>query len=129
MQVDSQLIESCKKRERYAQKVLYESFAPLMRAICLRYAHTVSDAEDLLHEGFIKVFTNIWQYSGKGSFEGWIKRIFINLSITHFHKRQRQNLFHNIDDISEISLYRSGNEDGSVETDTGIKSVILSTDF
>jgi len=129
MQVDAQLIEACKKRERYAQKVLYETFAPPMRAICLRYARTFSDAEDLLHEGFIKVFANIRQYSGKGSFEGWMKRIFINLSITYFHKKQKQNIFQNIDDVSEISLRHNRTDDEDTEADSGMKSVILNSEF
>ncbi|MCX6257512.1 MAG: RNA polymerase sigma factor [Bacteroidia bacterium] len=128
MQDDLQLIEACKKRERFAQKVLYETYAPLMRAICLRYSGAMSDAEDLMHEGFIKVFTNIKQYSGKGSFEGWMKRIFINLSITYFHKKQKHSHFQSLDEVKEINLQNAVTDENE-EPGTGVKSVIMSTEF
>jgi RNA polymerase sigma-70 factor (ECF subfamily) len=58
-----------------------------MYAVCLRYAGNADDAQDLLQEGFIKVFSNVHRFRGEGSFEGWMRRIFVNTSIEHFRKK------------------------------------------
>jgi RNA polymerase sigma-70 factor (ECF subfamily) len=58
-----------------------------MYAVCLRYSGNSTDAQDLLQEGFIKVFKNLGKYRGEGSFEGWMRRIFLNTSIEHYRKK------------------------------------------
>src|SRR5215218_3860731 len=75
------------KGNRKMQRELYERFAPKMYGVCLRYAGKVEEAEDILQEGFIKVFNKIGSYRGDGSFEGWIRRIFVNTAIEHFRKK------------------------------------------
>ena len=90
---DSQLILACKKQDRNAQKTLYEKFAPIMMAVCLRYCGDEETARDLLHDGFIRVYTQIGSFSGKGSFEGWLRRIFVNLALENYRKEKRRNLF------------------------------------
>ena len=69
------------------QEELYKRFAPKMYAVCLRYANNADDAQDLLQEGFIKVYRNLHRFRGEGSFEGWIRRVFVNTSIEHFRKK------------------------------------------
>ena len=69
------------------QELLYHRFSPKMYAVCLRYSGNAEDARDLLQEGFIKIFKNLGKYRGDGSFEGWIRRIFVNTSIEHFRKK------------------------------------------
>lgn len=69
------------------QRALYERFAPKMFGVCLRYAGNTEEAEDILQEGFIKVYNKIGSYRGDGSFEGWIRRIFVNTAIEHFRKK------------------------------------------
>jgi RNA polymerase sigma-70 factor (ECF subfamily) len=69
------------------QEELYHRFAPKMYAVCLRYASNVEDAQDLLQEGFIKVYRNLHHFRAEGSFEGWIRRVFVNTSIEHFRKK------------------------------------------
>lgn len=81
-----QLIEGCKKGERKAQKRLYETYAGKMMSVCMRYAGNRETAQDLLQEGFIKIFTAIDSYSGTGSFEGWIRRIFVNTALEFLRK-------------------------------------------
>lgn len=90
---DSQLVIACKKQDRNAQKALYERYAPLMMAICLRYCGEEETARDLLHDGFIRVFTQIGSYSGKGSFEGWLRRIFVNLALENYRKEKQKYRF------------------------------------
>jgi RNA polymerase sigma-70 factor (ECF subfamily) len=58
-----------------------------MYAVCLRYSGNANDAQDILQEGFIKVFKNLDKFRGEGSFEGWIRRIFLNTSIEHYRKK------------------------------------------
>jgi len=69
------------------QEELYHRFSPKMYAVCLRYASNVEDAQDLLQEGFIKVYRNLHHFRAEGSFEGWIRRVFVNTSIEHFRKK------------------------------------------
>jgi len=90
---DSQLIIACKKQDRNAQKVLYERYAPVMMAVCMRYSRDQEAARDLLHDGFIRAFTQIGSFSGKGSFEGWLRRIFVNLALENFRKEKQKNRF------------------------------------
>jgi RNA polymerase sigma factor (sigma-70 family) len=71
------------------QELLYSRFAPKMYAVCLRYSNNADDACDLLQDGFIKVFKNLDKYRGDGSFEGWIRRIFVNTSIEHFRRKSK----------------------------------------
>lgn len=92
------LIAQCKKHNKKAQKRLYDRYASLMLGICMRYARDRSEAEDMLQDGFVKIFMNIDKYSGTGSFEGWMKRIIVNTAITFYHKHCKH--FHH-DDIFE----------------------------
>jgi RNA polymerase sigma-70 factor (ECF subfamily) len=87
MNSESDLIEGCIKGDRKMQYELYERFAPKMYGVCLRYAANTEEAEDILQEGFIKVFRKISSYRGDGSFEGWIRRIFVNTAIEQFRKK------------------------------------------
>lgn len=81
------LIEGCIRGDRKMQRELYERFAPKMYGVCLRYAGNAEEAEDILQEGFIKVFRKIASYRGEGSFEGWIRRIFVNTAIEYYRKK------------------------------------------
>ena len=69
------------------QEELYNRFAPKMYAVCLRYSNNADDAQDLLQEGFIKIFKNLDRFRAEGSFEGWIRRVFVNTSIEHYRRK------------------------------------------
>ena len=84
---DSDLIEGCIRGDRKMQHELYNRFASKMYGVCLRYAGNAEEAEDILQEGFIKVFNKIGSFRSEGSFEGWIRRIFVNTAIEHFRKK------------------------------------------
>ncbi len=94
MMSEEELIEKCVANNRKAQKILYDTYAPIMLGICLRYVYERSEAEDILQEGFLKVFTKIKEFSHRGSFEGWMKRVFVNTAITHYHKNTKHNKHH-----------------------------------
>jgi RNA polymerase sigma factor (sigma-70 family) len=84
---DTDLIEGCLRGDRKMQHELYKRFAPKMYGVCLRYASNAEEAEDILQEGFIKVFNKIGSFRKEGSFEGWIRRIFVNTAIEQFRKK------------------------------------------
>jgi RNA polymerase sigma-70 factor (ECF subfamily) len=108
-----QLVKGCLKNDRAAQKALYDIMSPTMFAICLRYADSYQTAEDLLQEGFIKVYKHIARYRGDGSFEGWVKRIFVNTAIEHFRKQSRMYPIVNLESVDH-SL-QAGNLSDSLE--------------
>lgn len=81
------MIQGSIRGDRQIQELLYHRFSAKMYAVCLRYSGNADDAQDLLQEGFIKVFKNLSKFRGDGSFEGWIRRIFVNTSIEHFRKK------------------------------------------
>ncbi len=97
---EQELVEACKKDDRHAQKLVYERYSPAMFGLCKRYVKTVEDAEDVLVEAFFKVFTNISQYQGSGSFEGWIRRIVVNEALMSL---RRAHNFRMTVEISEIA--------------------------
>jgi RNA polymerase sigma-70 factor (ECF subfamily) len=98
---ESDIIEGCILGNPRLQRMLYEKFSPKMYALCIRYAGNTDDAQDILQDGFVKVYSNIGKYKGTGSFEGWIRRIIVNTAIEHFRKK---NMLYSIDEKTEIQL-------------------------
>ncbi|MEA3504123.1 MAG: sigma-70 family RNA polymerase sigma factor [Bacteroidota bacterium] len=83
------MLRGCVEKNSRSQQELYRLFAPKMFGVCMRYAKNKMEAEDILQEGFIKVFSNINKFKNEGSFEGWIRRTFINTAINHYKKNLR----------------------------------------
>jgi len=110
MTFDDKLIELCKKGDRAAQEKLFKVYSPVMLGICLRYAKNRHEAEDVMQEGFIKVFTSISGFRGEGSFEGWIKRIMVNTSLNHYYKAKKTISDKNFDDIRETEIRNEDDE-------------------
>jgi RNA polymerase sigma factor (sigma-70 family) len=96
---ESDLIRGCLDKDRKMQEVLYHRFSSKMYAVCLRYCKDADDAQDLLQDGFVKIFKNLDKYRGDGSFEGWIRRIFVNTSIEHFRKSIKYNTVGDSSDV------------------------------
>jgi RNA polymerase sigma-70 factor (ECF subfamily) len=96
------IIQGCLRGDRICQKLLFDRYAGKMLAVCMRYARHRMEAEDLLQDGFIKVFTNLEQYKSEGPFEQWIRRIMINNAIKNCHKKSFQKEFSAGDDIPEM---------------------------
>ena len=89
---EEELIAKCKKENPKAQASLYEKYAKKMFAICLRYIKTPDEAEDTMINAFMKAFTNIRKFEGKGSFEGWLRKIMVNESLTYLRKNKSMYL-------------------------------------
>lgn len=86
---DEQMLKSCTRQERQGQKQLYEKYYASMVWVCFRYVKDKDQSEDLVHEGFIKVFRNIERFRNQGSLEGWVKRIMINVCLDYLRKQGR----------------------------------------
>jgi len=84
-----ELIQGCINRDPHLMEQFYHRFAPSMWVVCLRYTRNNMVAEDVMQEGFIRAFDQITNYTGKGSLEGWLRRIFITSAINHFKKHYR----------------------------------------
>jgi len=98
---ENKLVEICIKKEPRALELLYRQYSTKMFGVCLRYSKNRSDAEDLLHDGFIKVFTSLQEYQNKGSLEGWVRRIMVNTAI-NYYKRKTKHLFNVIENDESI---------------------------
>jgi RNA polymerase sigma-70 factor (ECF subfamily) len=85
---DTTLIKGCLRGHESAQKALYERFSSCMMGVCYRYVRNRSDAEDVLQEGFIKVFQNMEQFRLEGSLEGWIRKIMVRTAINFLNKNK-----------------------------------------
>lgn len=85
------IFQGCLKNQAAAQRELYNRYSPKMLAVCYRFAHNREDAEDMLQEGFIKVFSQIHTFQSKGAFEGWVRRIMVHTCINHLKKNKRFN--------------------------------------
>lgn len=85
--IDHQLIESCKKEDRAAQKIMYDRLASRMLPVCMRYIGDRAMAEDILQDGFVTLFTRLESYKGEGSFEGWARRIFVTTALMSLRKK------------------------------------------
>ena len=78
---EHQLIQDCKRRKSKAQKAVYDKYASMMLAVCIRYINDRMEAEHVMVGGMVKVFEKVGQFQEQGSFEGWIRRIMVNESL------------------------------------------------
>lgn len=92
------MVQGCLDNLAAAQEALYNRFSPRMLGVCYRFARSREDAEDMMQEGFIKIFTQIHQFRGQGALEGWIRRIIVHTCINILKKNKKftdsVDLFH-----------------------------------
>lgn len=86
---DAIIVAGCLKDQPEAQHALYDRYCAKMMAVCYRYANNKADAEDMLQESFIRIFQQIHQFSGKGSLEGWIRKVVVHTSINYLKKNKK----------------------------------------
>ena len=95
------IIDKCKQGDRQAAEKIYQIFSAKMFALCLRFSKDRADAEDTLQDGFIKIRKNEMIYTGKGSFEGWMKRIMINTAMEKFRKNSPLQIVEELPEIED----------------------------
>jgi RNA polymerase sigma factor (sigma-70 family) len=115
MNSTTKLIKDCLKNKKEAQHELYQLYAPIMLGVCYRYTKSLEDAEDVLQEGFIKVFTNMHQYKQEGDLGAWIRRIMVNCAITYLkkHNRYKKDL-----QLTEVGLHPISNDNPAINLNT-----------
>ncbi|HMN91243.1 MAG TPA: sigma-70 family RNA polymerase sigma factor [Saprospiraceae bacterium] len=104
-QSEKTLVEACLRQDAAAQRALYEQYKVPMFQLCLRYAQDREEAEDLLQEGFIRVFQDLRQYRGEGTLGAWIRRLMINVALQHIRRKKR--LFPTVDLEAIADSYES----------------------
>ena len=106
---DERLIELIRKGDESAFVALYEKYSGRLFGICLRYSKSSADAEDLLQESFVKIYENIQNYKGAGSFEGWLRRITVNNCINFYRKKANEKVIASdnyvVDDIVNETVF------------------------
>jgi RNA polymerase sigma factor (sigma-70 family) len=112
-----EVIKNCTKNQRKAQVLLYNHYAPKLLSVCARYVADKSEAEDILQESFLKIFKNIKEYSGKGHFENWMRKIVVNTAITYFHREKKHYYHDEIDNIPENEVQLEISPDIKIETE------------
>lgn len=98
---ESDLIKGCIEGDPQMQRLLYDRFSSMMYGVCLRYSDNTEDANDVMQEGFIKVYKSLSKFRAEGSFEGWVRRIFINTSIEHYRKKVK---LYNVSEVQENTI-------------------------
>ncbi len=100
---EEQMLAGSIKNNASAQEAFYHRFSPKMLGVCYRFAKNREDAEDMLQEGFIKIFTQLYQYRNEGSLEGWIRRIIVHTCINFLKKNKKFN--ESVDIIHANGIY------------------------
>jgi RNA polymerase sigma-70 factor (ECF subfamily) len=109
----AEMWQGCLENDRKQQELLYRTLAPRMLAVCMRYAHDKDEAQDILQEGFIKMFNNAHKYRGEGNLEGWIRRIMVHCAISRYRKQKPMVL---VEDFAEDSdLFGGGYNNHGLE--------------
>jgi RNA polymerase sigma factor (sigma-70 family) len=85
----NQLVKRCLKNEREAQQQLYNQYAATMLGVCYRYTKSITDAEDILQEGFVRVFKNLHQYRFEGELGAWVRRIMVTTALNYLKRNAR----------------------------------------
>lgn len=109
METEAQLIEACLRNDRNAQRKLYNAYAGRMLVVCMRYVQNQAEAEDILQEGFMKVFQNLDKFRAESTLGSWIKRIVINTAINQIRSQKH---FQDMDDVQEYENQVSDNLSG-----------------
>ena len=101
---EQDILRECINNDRKAQKLFYEKYAPALLGICFRFTGNRNEAEDVLQEGFVKIFTNLEHFKGNSSLMGWMRRIVINTAITMYHRNFKHQNHYDIEDFREKNI-------------------------
>jgi len=117
------LVKSCVNGDRISQKELFQTFYGKMLGVCMRYTGNKTEAQDVVHDAFIKVFLSLSKFENKGSLEGWIRRIMVNSAIDHV--RKKREMFLSGDESKIEALEDDVNEQFEIEIYTKIKADLV----
>ena len=100
---DQELVKQCMEGKREAQQALFKLYAGKMLTVCRRYFDNIEEAEDVLQEGFIKVFERLHQWQGTGPLGGWIRTVMVNTALTHLRSTKKWQNTTEIDDAIQLT--------------------------
>ncbi len=92
MKFDKSFIKRLKKKDKKAQRLFYQHLAPKMYGICIRFSINRADADDILQDGFIRVFRHLKGFRGEGSIEAWVRKTIVNTAINFYKKRRKHGI-------------------------------------
>ncbi len=121
--LDKKLLKKLKRGDPQAQKQLYDTYAPRLYGLALRYAGSPEEAQDILQEAFIKIFKYINTFEQRGSFEGWMKKIVINAAIANFHKHEKHRFQSDITEINETGIENYSDNDPDFTMDELLEAI------
>lgn len=104
---EQDIIKACIKGESWAQKAIFDQYAPTMLSVCVRYVSDYETARDILQDGFVRLFSKIETFSGTGAFGGWARRIFVTTALEHL---RRNDALKNADSIDDFHNHFENNE-------------------
>lgn len=99
---EEEMIAGSLKQDEKAQKALYNSLSRKMMGVTLRYCSSVDEAQDVLQDGFIKVFSKLSSYNGEGVFEGWVRRIIVNTALDHIRKSKNERFHVDVNEVDYL---------------------------
>ena len=110
--ISVEILEQCRLQDRKAQRILYEKLFSSSMRVCKRYSSNQEEAMEILNAGFLKVFTQLEKFNGKGSFEGWVHRIMVNTSMDHLRAEKKyHSLFISREDFEYLPEEESINQE------------------
>jgi len=101
---EEEILQGCIRKDPRAQKLLYEKYCRGLMGVCLRFTGNRDEAEDVLQEGFVKIFMNIESYKAKSSLIAWMRRIIINTAITLYHRNMKHKHHYDVEDFREKTV-------------------------
>ncbi len=101
MDYEQRLIAGCKRGESWARKEVYEKYSSAMMSLCVRYVADYEQAKDVVQDGFVKLFTKIDQFEGRGAFGAWIRQIFVNTALEYISKNELFNSNVRMENLSD----------------------------
>lgn len=119
--MDHDLLSKCASGHQPSQKQLYDLFAPKLYAICLRYINDQDVAKDVLQEAFIKIFSSLETYRSEGSFEGWVRRITVNIALGHLRKDKER---YAVDVSKSEEVGETFNSESGITDDISAKEIL-----
>jgi len=111
MKSEKEILAGCINGRQSAQWELYQRYSRLLLAVCSRYAKDQEEAEDILQEGFVKIFLNIRAFKGDGPLLAWMRRVMINTAITHYHRMRKHRYHDDLEEVKESRLVDKGWEE------------------
>ena len=114
LMTDEQLVKECLQEKAAAQKLLFDRFSRIMMTVCLRYAQDTLEAQDIMQDGFIKVFNSLDKFHHDGSLEGWVKRIMINTALDAYRRNKKRRNALELDDENAMEISDQENVLGDI---------------